>query len=135
MRTALVLALFASACASSKPAPPSSSAVRRSVLYNGQRVGYSIVTTAADGTITNSFDIHSNGRGPHADATLRLAPDGTLAFLEAHGHTEMGAPVEERFSLQNGRAAWASREEHGEKELSGPAFFVPLSSTDADAFF
>lgn len=134
MRTALALALFAGACASSKPAPAGGSTVRRSVVHNGQRVGSSMVTTAADGTISNVFDIHENGRGPHADATMRLAPDGTLAFLEARGHTEMGAPVEERFSLENGRAVWNSREEHGEKQLSGPTFFIPLSSADADAF-
>jgi imidazolonepropionase-like amidohydrolase len=134
MRTALFFALLAIACASSKPAPSGASAVRRSVLYNGQRVGSSTLTTAPDGTISNVFDIHSNGRGPHADATLRLAQDGTLAFLEARGHTEMGAPVEERFALQNGRAVWNSREEHGERQLGGPAFFIPLSSTDADAY-
>lgn len=134
MRTLLAL-LLALGCAAPKPAATSaSSTVRRSIVYQGVRVGTSVTTTAADGAIANTVDIHENGRGPHADATLRLAPDGTLASLDATGHTELNAPVDEHFSIRDGRAKWHSKEEQGEKDLAGPAFFIPNSATDADAF-
>src|SRR5438132_362924 len=135
-------------CASSQPAPtaaqpastaaqPASTAARtlhRSILFFGQKVGYSVVTFNGDGTVSNTVDIHDNGRGPHADATLRFAPDGTLASLDATGHTELNAPVDEHLSLKNGHAKWQSTQEHGERDLTGPAFFIPNSATDADAF-
>jgi|1186.fasta_scaffold00098_5 hypothetical protein len=131
---AVLVCFSAIACASSRPAPSSSATtVRRSFVFNGQNVGGSVVTTAPDGTITNAVDIHENGRGPHADAVIRLAPDGTIASLDAKGHTELNAPVDEHFSLQSGRASWHSKEEQGERNVTAPAFFIPNSATDADA--
>ena len=130
----ILLAFLAIACASTKPLPPSTASVRRSFVFNGERVGFSLVTWNADGTITNTVDIHDNGRGPHSDAVIRLAPDGTIASLDATGHTELNAPVDEHFTLRNGHASWTSREERGEKDLAGPAYFIPNSATDSDAF-
>lgn len=136
MRTRIALCgLVLAACSSAKPVPTAEpTTIRRSILFQGQRAGTSVVTIAADGAITNTLDIHDNGRGPHADATLRLAPDGTLASLSAKGHTELNAPVDEHFTLQNGHAAWSSLEEHGEEDLKSPAYFIPNSATDTDAF-
>jgi hypothetical protein len=106
------------------PAPRSTS-VRRVVISLTRPSGSSVTTTAPDGTVTAAFDMVWNGRGPHADATIRLAPDGTIASLEAHGHHMMQAPVDETFSIENGHAQWKSREEAGEQVVVKPAFFVP----------
>ncbi len=100
---------------------------RRTVVELTRPSGSSIVTTAADGTMTVAFDVRENGRGPHTDATLRLAPDGTIAALDAHGHHEVGAVVDETFRLENGKARWKSREESGEKAVTRAAFFVPIA--------
>jgi hypothetical protein len=137
MRTSIAASFVLAACASSKPVPAPAAGpvtIRRSILFQGQRVGGSVVTIAPDGAITNAVDIHDNGRGPHADATLRLAPDGTIAELSARGHTELNAPVDEHLTQRNGHAAWSSLEEKGEQDLKTPAFFIPNSATDADAF-
>jgi hypothetical protein len=134
MEKLLPALLLALACSSTKPVPPSAPAVRRSIVSNGQRIGFSVVTWNSDGSITNTVDVHDNGRGPHADAVIRLAPDGTIASLDATGHTELNAPVDEHFIIRNGRASWNSREERGEKDLTGPAYFIPNSATDSDAF-
>ncbi|MCA1826732.1 MAG: hypothetical protein LC689_07300, partial [Myxococcales bacterium] len=123
------------ACASSKPAPtPPSSPVRRSIVFFGNRVGSSVTTEGSDGLITNVVDIHDNGRGPHADATFRLAADGTIRELDVTGHSELNAPVDEHFSVKNGHAEWHSLEERGEKHLEGPAFFLPNSAADAHGY-
>src|SRR5262249_43100795 len=121
-------------CVPRNPAPPPPWEIRRSILIFGNRVGSSVITTASDGTITNVVDIHDNGRGPHADATIRLATDGTIAYLEATGHSELNAPVDEHFLLDGRHAEWHSLEEKGEKDLAGPAFFLPNSATDATAY-
>src|SRR5438105_11303946 len=132
-----IACVLVAACASPKPAPTkteTAAETRRSIFLFGNKVGYSILSTSADGTVTNSVDVHDNGRGPGANATMRLAPDGTLASLDVKGHTELNAPVEEHFALQNGHAAWKGLLEQGEKDVPGPAFYVPNSVTDADAF-
>jgi hypothetical protein len=130
MRITPTLLLLA-ACATQKPAATAPTEIRRSIVFLGQRVGSSVITQGSDGTITNVVDIHDNGRGPHADAMMRLAADGTLAYLEVTGHSELNAPVDEHFLLENGHAEWHSLEERGEKDLTGPAFFLPNSAADA----
>src|SRR5258708_1955770 len=128
MRT-LVLAAFAVACSSSKPLPPPpplaaekaavapalptaaavTKTVRRSITCFGTPCGTSVMTFAADGTIHDVLDVHDNGRGPHTDSTIKLAPDGTLASFEAHGHGTFGAPSNETFTLAGGHAKWDSQ--------------------------
>jgi hypothetical protein len=110
------------------PAPAAQpTTVRRVVVSLTRKSGASVATTSADGTITVAFDVQENGRGPHADATLHLAPDGTITSFEAHGHHEMQAPVDETFSIEGGHARWKSHEETGEATIRRPSFFVPIA--------
>ena len=74
-----------------------------------------------------AFDVQWNGRGPHADATIHLAPDATIASLEAHGHHMVGAPLDESFGIDGGHAHWKSREESGDAPLTSPAFYIPIA--------
>jgi hypothetical protein len=108
------------------PAPALATTAKRVVVTLSRKSGTSVTTVAPDGTVTIALDILENGRGPHTDATVRLAADGTLTSLEARGHHEMGTPVAETFSREGGRARWKSHEEDGAKEIKGAAFFVPV---------
>ena len=110
-----------------QPPAPQTLTVRRTVVMNARASGSSVETFAPDGTLTVAFDVLENGRGPHTDATIRLAPDGMIASYEAHGHHEVGAPVDETFAIEGGHARWKSREESGDQPLDGPAFFVPIA--------
>ena len=101
--------------------------VHRSVVMDSRPSGSSVVTTAPDGTITVAFDMQWNGRGPHTDATIHLAPDATIASVDAHGHHMVGAPVDESFGIEAGHAHWKSREEAGDRSLTSPAFYVPIA--------
>jgi imidazolonepropionase-like amidohydrolase len=90
--------------------------------------GTVIATTAPDGAIAMQIAVLNNGRGPRVDATLRLAADGTIAGLAAAGTHSFGAKVDERFTREGDVARWKSEEEAGERRLTGPAFYVPISA-------
>jgi hypothetical protein len=100
---------------------------KRVVVSLSRPSGTNVTTIAADGTITVAYDVLENGRGPHVDATLRLAPDGSITALDARGHHEIGTIIEETFVREGARARWKSREEHGERDAPAGAFFVPIS--------
>jgi imidazolonepropionase-like amidohydrolase len=118
----------ASGAAQPPPAAAAAGEVKRIVIVNTRKSGTSTVSTSADGTIRTSLFVLQNGRGPRVDATLRLAPDGTIASLSATGQHEMGTKVAETFTLGDGRARWKSEEEQGERAVTGPAFFVPMAT-------
>ncbi len=84
---------------------------------------------ANGGDIVTVYHVVENGRGPHVEATLRLAPDGTLAAFSATGKHTMGTKVAETFTRSGNHVEWKSEEEQGDRELSGgvPAFFVPMA--------
>jgi hypothetical protein len=109
-----------------QPAPQTLT-VRRNIVMDSRPSGSSVATFAPDGTVTVAFDVQWNGRGPHTDATIHLAPDGTIASYEAHGHHMVGAPLDETFAIEGGHARWKSHEESGDKDLAAPAFFVPIA--------
>ena len=114
------------ASASVTVAPPAPVVEKRVVVSLSRPSGTDVVTTAPDGTLTLALDVLENGRGPHTDATIKVAADGTIASFAATGHHEMGTPVDERFSREGGAATWKSHEENGHKDVTGPAFFVPV---------
>src|SRR5262245_49201430 len=95
------------------PAPALAKSSKRAVIVLGRKVGSDVANVAADGTVTVTVDVLENGRGPHTDATVRLAPDGTIASLDARGHHTMGTPVAETFTRDGNRARWKSHEEDG----------------------
>src|SRR5688572_20316182 len=113
--------------ANARPSAPVEAKTSKYVVITlARKSGTSVTNVAPDGTVTVTLDVLENGRGPHTDATVRLAPDGTIASLEARGHHEMGTPVAEKFARDGSRAQWKSHEEDGSREVKGSAFFVPV---------
>ncbi len=107
-------------------APVATVKVRRLYVAQGRKSGTIDTTTTGD-TVKISLAIVQNGRGPKIDSTLRLAPDGTIATMSAKGSHEMGTKVDESFSREGKGATWKSEEESGEREVDGPAFYIPLA--------
>lgn len=91
--------------------------------------GENVTTIEPDGTHVSKLRIHQNGRGPEVETRITLAPDGTIATFEATGHDEMGKAVRESFAREGNKGKWKGLAETGEKDLAGPAFYVPLSSS------
>jgi hypothetical protein len=108
------------------PAAPAAKSSKRVVVSLSRKAGTSVTTVLPDGSVTVALDVLENGRGPHTDATVRLASDGTIASFDARGHHEMGTPVAETFAREGSRARWKSHEEDGTRDVKGSAFFVPV---------
>ncbi len=113
--------------ASAKAAEREPRVTKRVVVSLTRPSGTSVTTVAPDGTIGVVLDVLENGRGPHVEATLRLAADGTIASLDARGHHTMGTAVAETFAREGKHARWKSLEEQGERDVDGGAFFVPMA--------
>src|SRR5882672_10647315 len=93
MRTALILAIAACGHPATRPATPSTTAgaaVKRVFISLGRVSGRQTSVVGGDGTIRSTYDVLENGRGPHVEAEIRLAADGTIASFEATGHRTMG---------------------------------------------
>ncbi|HWE31720.1 MAG TPA: hypothetical protein VHB97_27155, partial [Polyangia bacterium] len=129
MRTSLafVFSLALSSAAIAAPPRHKAGVIKRNILIQKRQAGTSVVTTAADGSMKIVLDMVENGRGPHFDETLRLAPDGTPVAFTAVGHHTFGAVVHEDFSRAGDHARWKSEEESGERDVKGAAFFEPVS--------
>ena len=96
----------------------------------GRPSGTSVVTTAPDGKITCAMlDVVENGRGPHVDAQITLAADGTIASFTATGHHTFAATFQAAFSRTADHVSWKSEEETAERDVKGPAFYVPFAET------
>ena len=110
------------------PAPvAAATTVKRAVVSLGRLSGTSTITTAPDGTITTVLDVLENGRGPHVDATIKLAADGTIASFTATGHHTYGATFDAAFTRAGNHASWKTTEETAARDLTGPAFYVPIA--------
>ncbi|HET7506078.1 MAG TPA: amidohydrolase family protein [Kofleriaceae bacterium] len=100
---------------------------KRVIVSLGRRSGTSVLTVAPDGAIAIALDVVENGRGPHVDATITLAPDDTIATLSATGHHTFGATFHATFARTGDHVRWSSEEEHGERDVGGPTFYVPVA--------
>jgi hypothetical protein len=68
---------------------------------------------AADGSRVVDFQFNDRGRGPKLHEVLQVDGAGLLTSVEVSGHSYMGAPVDERFSMTDGKAQWTSTMESG----------------------
>jgi imidazolonepropionase-like amidohydrolase len=134
MHRVWVLVVFVMGCLPPPPVesrPPRSAAPprveKRVVIAATRPSGYLTTTVGSDGTIGVVHHVVQNGRGPHVEATLSLAPDWTIASYRATGKHTMGTVLGETFTRTGDRAAWKSAEEQGDRSIKGPAFFVPIA--------
>jgi hypothetical protein len=96
---------------------------------NGKQTGEQVVERMDDGLTKVRFIYKDNGRGPELNEEIRFAPDGTMSSYTVKGNSTFGAVVDESFTRNGGKAEWKSTTERGSKEVSGPAFYVPLNNS------
>ena len=80
-------------------------------------------TVAEEGRAEYSFN--DRGRGDHITATWKLDAAGVPTEYSGSGNDYMKAPVTESFHLVAGKASWQSRNEHGERAVTGESFYMP----------
>ncbi len=73
------------------------------------------------------YSYNDRGRGDHITATWKTDAAGVITDYTGSGNDYMKSPVEESFHLANGKASWKNRTEHGEQDVTGEAFYMPLN--------
>lgn len=76
--------------------------------------GSHVLEIRADGTRVADFEFNDRGRGPKIHEVAKSNETGMLTSLQVSGHSYMGAPADESFSVENGKARWKSTLEEGE---------------------
>ncbi|MBI2381860.1 MAG: hypothetical protein HYV16_13995 [Gammaproteobacteria bacterium] len=102
-------------------------------LTQGKKTGGLRIERQNDGSAHAHFEHSDRGRGPKIDDRFSLDAKGMLLSQEIAGHSYMGAPVAESFTLARGHAQWRSLIERGEKAGAAGAYYlanVRLQVTD-----
>jgi hypothetical protein len=99
------------------------------ILIQGNAAGTQTVEAQPDGTVRAEYSYNDRGRGDHITATWKLDSAGVPIEYDGRGHDYMKADVNESFQIARGKASWKNRTESGDRELTGPAFYVPLNAT------
>lgn len=102
-------------------------AVMRMFLTDKTPSGQDAVWKSPDGTIHEFFQFNDRGRGPKIYTTYRLDSRGLIVFEESKGVDYMKSPIEERFSLVAGGAAWKNKAESEKQSNASGRFFVDLN--------
>ncbi len=102
---------------------------RYTVLFDGRKGGSEVVTVRGDGRVEVGMSYRNNGRGPDIKEHSRFAPDGTVVSFEVKGKSTYGAPIDESYTLQHGKARWRSLADHGEASVTTPVVYVPVDNS------
>ncbi|HEY3205048.1 MAG TPA: amidohydrolase family protein [Thermoanaerobaculia bacterium] len=105
-----------------------SDARRFSVLQAGNKAGVLALWSTPDGAHHNFFAFNDRGRGPAITTRIVMDRAGIPTEIDATGNDYVKRPVDERFRLAGGKAAWSNKSEKGERPLSSPAFYVPIDA-------
>jgi len=119
----LLAALFMTATCAVAAATPAQR--EDQILLQGLVAGSQTVTTQGTDSVRAEYSFNDRGRGDHIIATWKLDSAGVPTEYSGSGNDYMKAAVAESFNLSGGKAKWQNRSEHGEKELTGEAFYVP----------
>ncbi|MGJ7901114.1 amidohydrolase family protein [Lysobacter sp. 1R34A] len=125
MRSTVAL-LLSLAISNAVAAPPKREQI---MLLQGKPAGQQIVETTRDGGTRVEYQYSDRGRGDHLKTEWTLDASGIPIEYKGSGHNYLKVPVDETFSLRDGKARWKNDSEQGEKTLTAPAFFLPLNAT------
>src|SRR5689334_12204657 len=76
--------------------------IRYTFLTMGNKAGYEQTSRNADGSRQVHFEFNDRGRGPSIDERIVAGKDGIPTLIEIKGVDYLKAPVEERFSVEDG---------------------------------
>ena len=114
------------------PADIPATAERYSLLLMGNLAGQQAVWTASDGTLHMFFQFNDRGRGPKTTSIIKLDSTGIPISETIKGNDYLKSPVDEAFTNDGGAAHWKNTAEQGEKKISTPAYYSPLSGAPSE---
>jgi imidazolonepropionase-like amidohydrolase len=98
------------------------------ILIQGIVAGSQTVTAQGTDSVRSEYSYNDRGRGDHIIAAWKLDAAGVPIEYSGSGNDYMKAAVTESFRLAGGKATWRNRAEHGEKVVTGEAFYVPSNA-------
>ncbi|HVN07948.1 MAG TPA: amidohydrolase family protein [Patescibacteria group bacterium] len=112
------------------PAEVPADAAHYTFLLAGNKAGLMDVWTTADGSRHNFFAFNDRGRGPAILTRVMLDRAGFPTQMDASGNDYLKGPVDEHFQMTGTPllASWSNKAEKGKKQLSAPAFYVPIDA-------
>lgn len=109
------------------PADIPKDALIRMVLTDGTPSGQDVIWKSSDGTIHEFSQFNDRGRGPKIYTTYRLDPHGLVVAEVSQGVDYMKNPIEERFSITAGEAAWKNQAEDEKQANAAGKFYIDLN--------
>ena len=103
-----------------------------SVIMHGQVSGTQTTTTAPDGRVTVDFSFRDNGRGPDVHEEMLVDGDGTQRSHRLKGQSTFGAPIDESYSRETGKAEWHTQADRGQQPVTGPTAYFPISEASPE---
>jgi imidazolonepropionase-like amidohydrolase len=113
-------------CASSLWAADAAQTFRYSIQMSGNNAGSEVDVFQPDGSVASTYEFNDRGRGPKIVAHYQLGSDGLPIRTSITGNDYFKAPVDEQFSVENGKAHWKSTAENG--QASGSGFYSGINS-------
>src|SRR5690242_5360081 len=126
---AFLLAFACCAAAAQVKQAPAQDAIRYTIILSGNKAGFQTTTATGERSLQVHYEFNDRGRGPRIDQTITLSPSGIPTKMDNTGVDYLKAPVAESFSLADGKATWKNRAEHGQKQVTGDAFYSSISGT------
>lgn len=123
--------LFASfAQASDTAEAPAAEEIRYTIDFGGNKAGTAVSRLAGERDWRYTFEFNDRGRGPKIEQRVMVDERGIPVLFEVTGIDYWKNPVDERFELKGGKAAWhnASEKQAG-LAVSGPAYYLVMNGT------
>ncbi|ABF42212.1 amidohydrolase [Candidatus Koribacter versatilis Ellin345] len=115
------------------PADVPADATRSTFLMMGNKAGQEAVWKTPDGVTHALFEFNDRGRGPRQVSDYHFDAKGNVLSRVTHGHDYLKSPADESFSVDtSGSASWKNPSEQGSKHVSGPAFYLGMSTPPMD---
>ena len=131
-RLALVALLIPSAV-SLWAADTATQTIRYSVISNSRTAGSEVDTYGPGAQVDSKFEYNDRGRGPRIAAHYILSENSLPLQTTVTGNDYLKAPVDERFTLENGVGMWKSTSENGHAD--GFGFYISNNGPAAESAF
>jgi imidazolonepropionase-like amidohydrolase len=104
------------------------SEIRYVMELGGNKAGTGVTRIVGERERRYSFEYNDRGRGPKNEERVVIGEGGIPVLFEITGHDYWKNPVDERFELKDGKAAWRNASEKQEGlAVTRPSYYLTLN--------